>query len=66
MVYGLALADRAREEVLRHIGAEPSGDAFNSIVLDERHRRSHNPMVNAGALVTTALWPDHLNSVRPV
>jgi glutaminase len=54
-VYGLALADRGREEVLRRVGVEPSGDAFNSIHLDERHHRPHNPMVNAGALVTTAL-----------
>jgi glutaminase len=54
-VYGLALADRGRDKVLRHVGVEPSGDAFNSIVLDERHHRPHNPMVNAGALVTTAL-----------
>jgi glutaminase len=54
-VYGLALADHGRDHVLRHVGVEPSGDAFNSIMLDERHHRPHNPMVNSGALVTTAL-----------
>jgi glutaminase len=54
-VYGLALADRGRDEVLRHVGVEPTGDAFDSIHLDERHHRPHNPMVNAGALATTAL-----------
>src|SRR5919112_4182502 len=54
-VYGLALEDRGREEVLRHVGVEPSAEAFNSIVLDERHHRPYNPMVNAGALVTTDL-----------
>src|SRR5437764_299051 len=53
--YSLALADHGGEEVLRHVGVEPSGDAFNSIMLDERHHRPYNPMVNAGALVTTAL-----------
>src|SRR3954449_2163291 len=53
--YGLALADHGRDKVLDHVGVEPSGDAFNSIHLDERHHRPHNPMVNAGALVTTAL-----------
>jgi glutaminase len=53
--FGLALADHGREEVLRHVGVEPSGDAFNSIVFDERNNRPFNPMVNAGALVTTAL-----------
>ena len=54
-VYGLALADHGGEHVLEHVGVEPSGDAFNSIVLDERNNRPYNPMVNAGALVTTDL-----------
>ncbi len=54
-VYGLALEDHGREHVLEHVGVEPSGDAFNSIVFDERHQRPHNPMVNAGALVTSDL-----------
>jgi glutaminase len=53
--YAQALEDRGREEVLRHVGVEPSGDAFNSIVFDERHNRPYNPMVNAGALVTSDL-----------
>jgi glutaminase len=53
--YSLALEDHGREEVLRHVGVAPSGDAFNSIVFDERNHRPHNPMVNAGALVTTNL-----------
>jgi glutaminase len=53
--YGLALADHGRDYVLEHVGVEPSGDAFNSIVFDERNNRPHNPMVNAGALVTTDL-----------
>ena len=34
---------------------EPSGEAFNSIVFDERNNRPFNPMVNAGAIATTAL-----------
>src|SRR5215212_1077327 len=54
-VYALALADHGRDHVLEHVGVEPSGDAFNSIVFDERNNRPHNPMVNAGALVTTDL-----------
>ncbi len=52
-VYALALQDHGRDRVLSRVGVEPSGDAFNSIVLDERHNRPYNPMVNAGALVTT-------------
>ena len=53
--YGLALEDNGRERVLERVGVEPSGDAFNSIVFDERHQRPYNPMVNAGALVTADL-----------
>ena len=54
-VYGLALADHGGDYVLEHVGVEPSGDVFNSIVFDERNNRPYNPMVNAGALVTTDL-----------
>jgi glutaminase len=53
--YALALADHSREDVLARVGVEPSGDSFNSITFDERNRRPHNPMVNAGALVTVDL-----------
>src|SRR4051795_5631032 len=53
--YALALADHPLEHVLSRVGVEPSGDSFNSIVFDERHHRPYNPMVNAGALVTTDL-----------
>jgi glutaminase len=53
--YSLALEDRGRDDVMRHVGVEPSGDAFHSIVFDERNNRPYNPMVNAGALVTTHL-----------
>lgn len=54
-VYGLALEDCGRDQVLGKVGVEPSGNAFNSIVFDERHHRPFNAMVNAGAIVTTAL-----------
>ena len=53
--YALALADNPKADVLARVGVEPSGDSFNSIVFDERHHRPYNPMVNAGALVTTDL-----------
>jgi len=53
--YALALADRGRQQVLERVGVEPSGDAFDSITFDERNHRPHNPMVNAGALVTSGL-----------
>ncbi len=54
-VYGMALEDCGREYVLERVGVEPSGDPFYSITFDEWHNRPHNPMVNAGALVTTDL-----------
>ena len=53
--YALALADHSREDVLARVGVEPSGDTFKAITFDERNHRPHNPMVNAGALVTTDL-----------
>ena len=53
--YGLALEEHGRETVLKRVGVEPSGDSYRSIVFDERNKRPFNPMVNAGALVTTDL-----------
>jgi Glutaminase len=54
-VYGMALETHGRDNVLERVGVETSGDAFNSIVFDERNNRPYNPMVNAGALATTDL-----------
>jgi len=54
-VYGLALEDRGRDRVLSTVGVEPTGEAFNAIILDERSQRPYNPMVNAGAIATTSL-----------
>jgi glutaminase len=54
-VYGLALEDRGRDAVLKRIGVEPTGDAFNSIILeqgtghpqsdDQRRRDRRRPLV---------------------
>ena len=46
---------RPRPAVLSHVGVEPTGEAFNSIVLDDVHNRPFNPMVNAGAMATAEL-----------
>jgi glutaminase len=54
-VYGLALEDHGLEHVLSHVGVEPTGEAFNAIVLDEESNRPFNPMVNAGAIATADL-----------
>lgn len=44
LVYGLALEDHGHERVLEKVGVEPTGEAFNSIVLDEESNRPFNPM----------------------
>lgn len=54
-VFGLALEDHGREEVLTKVSVEPTGEAFNSIVLDEKSNRPFNPLVNAGAIATADL-----------
>ncbi|MFJ8043402.1 glutaminase A [Kitasatospora sp. NPDC096147] len=54
-VYALALSDLGPAEMLRRVGAEPSGEAFNAISLEPHTGRPANPMVNAGAIATTAL-----------
>src|SRR4029079_6109873 len=54
-VFGMALAEHGREAVLAKVGVEPTGEAFNAIVLDERSNRPFNPLVNAGAIATADL-----------
>ncbi|MEM7062843.1 MAG: glutaminase A [Cyanobacteria bacterium P01_B01_bin.77] len=54
-VFGLALEDHGREYVNSRVSVEPTGEAFNAIVLDEATNRPYNPMVNAGAIATTDL-----------
>jgi glutaminase len=54
MNYALALEERGSEEVHRYVGREPSGHGFNELKLN-REGRPHNPMINAGAIMTCAL-----------
>lgn len=54
-VFGQALMDHGREAVLKKVGVEPTGEAFNAIVLDEASNRPFNPLVNAGAIATADL-----------
>ncbi|MFG2675360.1 glutaminase A [Streptomyces sp. NPDC048445] len=63
-VYALALSTLGLDEVGRWVGAEPSGEAFNAISLEPGTGRPANAMVNAGAIVTTALVPDTRDAPR--
>jgi glutaminase len=63
-MYGYALQHYGRDYVLRHVGVEPTGEAFNSIVLDEVANRPFNPMVNAGAIAVAALMPGYTAQER--
>jgi glutaminase len=54
-MYGYALQNYGRLAVLDQVGVEPTGEAFNSIVLDEVANRPFNPMVNAGAIAVAEM-----------
>ncbi|HSP29919.1 MAG TPA: glutaminase A [Ilumatobacteraceae bacterium] len=54
-VYALAVSELGLDEVALHVGFEPSGEPFNAISLDPHTGRPDNPLVNAGAIVTSAL-----------
>jgi glutaminase len=53
--YAMALTHHGRDKVYERIGVEPSGDAFNSIILDRETNRPFNAMVNAGAIGVASL-----------
>jgi glutaminase len=53
--FQMALEQCGLEETLKHVGVEPSGDAFNSIELDAKTSRPFNPMINAGAIAIASL-----------
>jgi glutaminase len=52
--YALALKLLSPETMVTKVGVEPSGDAFNAISLHPETGIPRNPMINAGAIATTA------------
>jgi glutaminase len=55
ITYGIALQDRGLDHVVSRVGVEPSGEAFNSISLEQDTGRPVNPMINAGAIAVTGM-----------
>jgi glutaminase len=54
-VLALAVEDLGLDAVLARVGCEPSGEPFNAISLEPGTGRPDNPLVNAGAILTTSL-----------
>src|SRR6478752_3183601 len=55
LAFQMALEQFGLEKTLKHVGVEPSGDAFNSIELDPKTARPFNPMINAGAIAIASM-----------
>ncbi|WP_426721773.1 glutaminase [Corynebacterium auriscanis] len=54
-VYALALQEHGIDELVKVVGMEPSGEAFNELSLEGDTNRPVNPMINAGAITVNQL-----------
>ncbi len=61
-VFAFTLAYKLKgNEVFRHVGIEPSGDPFNSLIqLEQEEGMPRNPLINAGALAICDVLIDEL------
>jgi glutaminase len=57
--FQLALEELGLDRTLKHVGVEPTGDAFNAIELEPSTMRPFNPMINAGAIAVASLIKKH-------
>jgi glutaminase len=62
-VYALAIDALGLDAVAQRVGAEPSGEPFNAISLEPGTGRPANPLVNAGAILTTSLVPGGFEAI---
>lgn len=55
-VYALALKDQGEKTLTEQVGSNATGHPFNSVLaIEEKHNHLQNPLVNAGAIQTSAL-----------
>ncbi len=61
-VFAFTLAYRLKgSDVFQHVGVEPSGDPFNSLIqLEQEQGMPRNPLINAGALAICDVLIDEL------